>query len=52
MTIWVDAHLSPVIAAWITTAFGLPAVALRDLGLRDDTDHEIFMAPGKNRSLC
>lgn len=44
MTIWIDAHLSPAIAAWITTTFGVPAVALRDLGLRDATDHEIFMA--------
>ena len=44
MTILIDAHLSPAIATWITTTFGIPAVALRDLGLRDATDHEIFMA--------
>jgi predicted nuclease of predicted toxin-antitoxin system len=31
-------------STWITTTFGIPAVALRDLGLRDATDHEIFMA--------
>ena len=27
--IWVDAHLSPAIATWITTTFGIPALALR-----------------------
>jgi predicted nuclease of predicted toxin-antitoxin system len=44
MTIWVDAHLSPAIAAWITTTFGITAFALRDLGLRDAEDPEIFEA--------
>ena len=44
MTIWVDAHLSPAIATWITTNFGITAYALRDLGLRDAEDPEIFQA--------
>ena len=43
MTIWVDAHLSPAIATWITT-FGITALALRDVGLRDAEDPEIFEA--------
>lgn len=42
MTIWVDAHLSPAIAIWITNTFGVTAVALRDIGLRDAEDPEIF----------
>ncbi|WP_008318906.1 DUF5615 family PIN-like protein [Leptolyngbya sp. PCC 6406] len=42
MTIWVDAHLSPAIATWITSTFGVEAIALRDLGLRDAEDAEIF----------
>jgi predicted nuclease of predicted toxin-antitoxin system len=42
MTIWVDAHLSPAIANWITSTFGVEAIALRDLGLRDAEDPEIF----------
>jgi predicted nuclease of predicted toxin-antitoxin system len=42
MIIWVDAHLSPAIAAWITTTFGITAFALRDIGLRDAEDPEIF----------
>jgi predicted nuclease of predicted toxin-antitoxin system len=44
MTIWVDAHLSPAIATWITTTFGITALALRDVGLRDAEDPEIFEA--------
>jgi hypothetical protein len=44
MTIWIDAQLSPALAPWISATFGIPAVAVRDLGLRDATDHQIFMA--------
>lgn len=44
MTIWVDAHLSPAIATWISNTFGVTALALRDIGLRDAEDPEIFEA--------
>jgi predicted nuclease of predicted toxin-antitoxin system len=44
MTIWIDAQLSPAIAKWITESFSVQAVALRDLGLRDATDRQIFAA--------
>ncbi len=44
MTIWVDAHLSPAIATWINNTFGITAFALRDVGLRDAEDFEIFEA--------
>ncbi|MBD1870848.1 DUF5615 family PIN-like protein [Cyanobacteria bacterium FACHB-471] len=44
MTIWVDAHLSPAIATWISSAFGVTALALRDVDLRDAEDLEIFEA--------
>lgn len=44
MTIWIDAQLSPAIAKWITENFAAQAVALRDLGLRDATDRQIFTA--------
>jgi len=43
-TIWIDAHLSPAIATWITSRSGVTAVALRDIGLRDAEDPEIFEA--------
>jgi len=42
--IWVDAHLSPALAQWITAEFGQPALAVRDLGLRIAEDQEIFDA--------
>jgi predicted nuclease of predicted toxin-antitoxin system len=44
MTIWVDAHLSPAIATWIANTFGITALALRDVGLKDAEDVEIFEA--------
>jgi predicted nuclease of predicted toxin-antitoxin system len=43
-TTWIDAHLSPAIASWISNTFGVTALALRDLGLRDAEDPEIFEA--------
>ncbi|MGB8690272.1 MAG: DUF5615 family PIN-like protein [Microcoleus sp.] len=42
--IWVDAHLSPAIATWITNTFGVTALSLREIGLRDAEDPEIFEA--------
>jgi predicted nuclease of predicted toxin-antitoxin system len=51
MTIWIDAHLSPAIAPWIATTFGVRATALRDLGLRDAIDHEIFMAARREQVI-
>jgi predicted nuclease of predicted toxin-antitoxin system len=44
MTVWVDAQLSPRIARWIAAQFELTATPLRDLGLRDSSDEEIFEA--------
>ena len=44
MTIWLNAHLSPAIAAWITATFGITAIAVRDLGLRESEDTDIFDA--------
>jgi predicted nuclease of predicted toxin-antitoxin system len=44
VTIWVDAHLSPRIARWISANFPVTAQALRDLGLRGAEDDEIFAA--------
>ena len=44
MTIWLNAHLSPAIAVWITATFGITAIAVRDLGLRESEDTHIFDA--------
>lgn len=43
MKIWVDAQLSPAIAAWINRNFQyVEAFSVAALGLRDATDLEIF----------
>lgn len=44
MTIWVDAQMSPAIAVWISRSFAVNAVAVRELGLREAIDAEIFQA--------
>lgn len=44
-TIWIDAQMSPAIAAWIKANFpDVNAVAVRDVGLRDAEDVDIFQA--------
>ncbi len=40
--IWLDAHLSMGVAHWIQDNLGHDAQALRDIGLRDAEDEEIF----------
>lgn len=43
MIIWIDAQLSPAIAAWINRNYeNIKAESLRSLGLRDATDLKIF----------
>jgi predicted nuclease of predicted toxin-antitoxin system len=44
MKLWIDAQMSPAIARWISANFAIAAVAVRDLGLRDAKDQEIFPA--------
>ena len=43
----IDAQLSPAIAEWVKSHFSIAAVAVRELGLRDATDIEIFRAARK-----
>ena len=44
MRIWIDAQLSPALAAWLTSTFNVEATSLRDLGMRDSEDSEVFRA--------
>ena len=44
MKFWIDAQLPPLLAAWLSDNYGVEARSLRDLGLRDATDLEIFQA--------
>ena len=42
MKIWIDAQLSPSLAIWINSTFGIESYSLKFLGLRDANDIEIF----------
>jgi len=51
MRIWLDAQMSPAIATWISSNYGVSAVAIRDLGLRDAEDKEIFEAARQEKAV-
>jgi len=51
MIIWIDAQMSPAIAAWVSSNFAVSAVAIRDLGLRDAEDKEIFEAARRENAV-
>ena len=42
MKFWIDAQLPPALATWLSRRFAVDAVSLRDLGLRDAADIDIF----------
>jgi predicted nuclease of predicted toxin-antitoxin system len=44
LILWIDAQLSPQLAAWIAREFGVAAAPVRDLGLRNAKDREIHLA--------
>lgn len=44
MTIWLDAHLSPVLAPWIEDNFGCSCVAFRTLNFESTDDRKVFFA--------
>lgn len=44
MIFWIDAQLTPRLAPWLKEQFGVEAIAVRDLGLREAKDREIFDA--------
>ncbi|MGE9267381.1 MAG: DUF5615 family PIN-like protein [Verrucomicrobiales bacterium] len=48
--IWFDAHLSPRVATWVREELGHKAVPLRELGLREAEDTEIF-SQGKEEGV-
>jgi predicted nuclease of predicted toxin-antitoxin system len=51
MTIWIDAQMSPAIAAWVSSNFAVSALAIRDLGLRDAEDEEIFQVARREGAI-
>ncbi|MBA4117234.1 MAG: DUF5615 family PIN-like protein [Rubrobacter sp.] len=44
MIVWIDAQLSPYLVPWLSSECGVEALAVRDLGLREAEDREIFLA--------
>ena len=44
MKFWIDAQLPPKLASWLKVTFKVDAKSLKDLGLRDAEDQEIFSA--------
>jgi predicted nuclease of predicted toxin-antitoxin system len=44
LIVWIDAQLSPYLAPWLSSEFDIDAKPIRELGLRDAGDQEIFMA--------
>jgi predicted nuclease of predicted toxin-antitoxin system len=44
VTLWLDARLSPALAPWLAATCDVSCDAVRDLGLRDAADRDIFMA--------
>ncbi len=51
MILWLDAQLSPDLATWIQSQFNIPCFALRDIGLRDAMDKEIFLEARKQGAI-
>jgi len=45
--LWLDAQLSPALAEWLSRELGVDAAAVRDLGLREAKDREIFQRAGE-----
>ena len=51
MKFWVDAQLPPLLAEWLSKEYAVEALSLRDLGMRDATDIEIFQAAHRAQAV-
>jgi predicted nuclease of predicted toxin-antitoxin system len=51
VTLWLDAQLSPSLAPWFRRTLGVSCSAVRELGLRDAPDHEIYMAARDGQAI-
>ena len=49
--IWIDAQLSPLLAKWITDEFNISCTHVRDVGLTNSTDKEIFLEARKINAI-
>lgn len=44
MIVWIDAQLPPTLVTWMARRFGIEAFSVKQLGFRDATDRQIFLA--------
>lgn len=51
MTVWLDAQLSPSLAPWLASTFRVESAHVRDLGLRNAEDREIFEAARRAEAI-
>jgi predicted nuclease of predicted toxin-antitoxin system len=51
LILWLDAQLSPYLAPWLSSKFDIEAKPVRELGLRDAKDREIFLAAREARAV-
>ncbi len=51
MILWIDAQLSPHLASWIVETLGITAFSVLQLGLRDATDEDIFVAARQQEAI-
>lgn len=51
MKLWLDAHFSPMLATWIQTEYHIETLPVRDLGMQEAMDIEIFQH-AKQRNVC
>lgn len=51
VNLWLDAQLSPALAPWFASTFLVQCTPVRDLQVRDATDHQIFMAVPPARAV-
>jgi len=49
--IWIDAQISPEIAQWFILTHGIEAMPVKDLGLRNATDRNIFLAAREAKAV-
>lgn len=51
MKLWIDAQLPPTLANWLNANFEIEAMSLKELGLRDAKDTEIFEAARQSNTV-
>jgi predicted nuclease of predicted toxin-antitoxin system len=51
LIILLDAQLSPNLASWITKTFRVKTRAVRDISLRDSSDHDIYQSARKANAI-